>query len=213
MRILGTALLIVFGLAVPALEARAGGWDSPACKADFERLCPGVEPGEGRLFQCISQHLDELSPQCRAAAHEGHRDLHGGDARPVGGSCRDDAMKLCAEVPHGSGGLFGCLQQKYQLLSPDCQVLVQAMGMRIQKVQADCKDEIAKYCAAGTEAVTKCLGDRLSDLSEGCRASLTSGFGRPRPSGTMPAGHPSVGMPAGHPSVATPPAATPERTE
>jgi hypothetical protein len=36
-----------------------------ACKADFEKLCPGVQPGGGRPFQCLSKQLDSLSPECK----------------------------------------------------------------------------------------------------------------------------------------------------
>lgn len=36
-----------------------------ACKADFEKLCPGVQPGGGRPFQCLAKQLDALSPECK----------------------------------------------------------------------------------------------------------------------------------------------------
>jgi hypothetical protein len=37
-----------------------------ACQADFEKYCPGVEPGGGRVVECLAQHLDKLTPQCQA---------------------------------------------------------------------------------------------------------------------------------------------------
>lgn len=36
-----------------------------ACLADFEKYCPGVEPGGGRVMACLSKHLDQLTPQCK----------------------------------------------------------------------------------------------------------------------------------------------------
>jgi len=43
-----------------------------ACKADFQKLCPGVKPGDGRPFACLAEHKDKLSPSCAKviAAHK-----------------------------------------------------------------------------------------------------------------------------------------------
>ena len=38
-----------------------------ACQADIQKLCAGVQPGGGRIRECILQHRDELSPPCREA--------------------------------------------------------------------------------------------------------------------------------------------------
>jgi hypothetical protein len=35
------------------------------CKADMEKFCPGVEPGQGRLLKCMKPQLDKLTPACR----------------------------------------------------------------------------------------------------------------------------------------------------
>src|ERR1700722_12217721 len=34
------------------------------CKADFERLCPGVQPGGGRIIGCLKAHKEEVSIGC-----------------------------------------------------------------------------------------------------------------------------------------------------
>jgi hypothetical protein len=34
------------------------------CKPDAERLCPGVEPGGGRLIGCLKAHKMEISVGC-----------------------------------------------------------------------------------------------------------------------------------------------------
>lgn len=38
-----------------------------ACLADYQRLCASVAPGGGRIKQCMLDHADELSNECRSA--------------------------------------------------------------------------------------------------------------------------------------------------
>jgi hypothetical protein len=37
------------------------------CKADYERLCPGVQPGGGRILGCLKAHKEEISIGCGKA--------------------------------------------------------------------------------------------------------------------------------------------------
>ena len=37
------------------------------CKADFERLCPGVQPGGGRIIACLKEHKMDISVGCGKA--------------------------------------------------------------------------------------------------------------------------------------------------
>jgi hypothetical protein len=36
-----------------------------ACKADYEKFCSGVMPGGGRLIQCLTKHMKDLTPECQ----------------------------------------------------------------------------------------------------------------------------------------------------
>ena len=38
-----------------------------ACSGDVEKLCKGVEPGEGRIPKCLWQNREKLSPECKAS--------------------------------------------------------------------------------------------------------------------------------------------------
>lgn len=38
-----------------------------ACSADFQSLCPGVQPGGGRIVACLQQNAAKLSPDCQKA--------------------------------------------------------------------------------------------------------------------------------------------------
>jgi hypothetical protein len=42
-------------------EARA------ACDADIQKLCPGVQPGGGRILTCLKQHKEAVSDGCKQA--------------------------------------------------------------------------------------------------------------------------------------------------
>lgn len=47
-----------------------------ACRADAQRLCHGVQPGDGRIGQCLRARINEVSPGCleavRASRQGGH---------------------------------------------------------------------------------------------------------------------------------------------
>jgi hypothetical protein len=36
-----------------------------ACGADVRTLCAGVDPGGGRILQCLVSNASSLSPDCR----------------------------------------------------------------------------------------------------------------------------------------------------
>ncbi|MCO6185093.1 cysteine rich repeat-containing protein [Rhizobium sp. L1K21] len=39
-----------------------------ACKADIDKFCSGIEPGEGRLAMCLGEHKADVSQTCIQAA-------------------------------------------------------------------------------------------------------------------------------------------------
>ena len=34
------------------------------CRADYDRLCSGVQPGGGRILACLQNHANQLSTAC-----------------------------------------------------------------------------------------------------------------------------------------------------
>lgn len=42
-----------------------------ACGSDVKALCSSVQPGGGRIRDCMKQHRSQLSPACKAAAMAG----------------------------------------------------------------------------------------------------------------------------------------------
>ena len=54
----------------PARAADAPAATGPvaeACKKDVETLCPGMQPGEGRIAACMKENRRKLSDGCKAA--------------------------------------------------------------------------------------------------------------------------------------------------
>ncbi len=43
-----------------------------ACLDEVQRLCPTVQPGEGRILQCLQNHAQGLSDRCHESLPKGH---------------------------------------------------------------------------------------------------------------------------------------------
>lgn len=54
------------GQVSPQMKAQAMSL-AMTCRADFEKLCPNVQPGGGRALACLQQHQSQLSDGCRKA--------------------------------------------------------------------------------------------------------------------------------------------------
>ena len=59
--------LLAFGLLSAPASALAQTDAMALCKSDVARLCPGVEPGGGRIVQCLKAHKMEMSVGCAEA--------------------------------------------------------------------------------------------------------------------------------------------------
>ena len=97
-----------------------------ACRAELERYCPNIEPGP-RLGECMEQHQNELSSDCKKA----HEQIKA--SGPMGGgagySCRADIQKYCTNMEPGPG-LGECLEQHLNDLSSECKATHQQMKRR-----------------------------------------------------------------------------------
>lgn len=73
--LLGT--LALFGLlatstvfAADAPAQKPGAALAEACAQDVKTLCPGTEPGDGRIAACLKEHRSKVSSGCKAAIRE-----------------------------------------------------------------------------------------------------------------------------------------------
>jgi hypothetical protein len=60
---LSLAALMPAGSSALAQQAQAMKY----CKADVARLCPGMQPGGGRIIGCLKAHKEEVSIGCGKA--------------------------------------------------------------------------------------------------------------------------------------------------
>lgn len=67
------ALVLLVSAALPAFAQQSSETDKEVemlrqyCKPDIERLCANVEPGGGRLKECLKAHQNEMTVGCAKA--------------------------------------------------------------------------------------------------------------------------------------------------
>ncbi len=89
-----------------------------ACREDVDRHCRAVEPGGGRVLNCLAQQQLELAPACEdqvgrvTAAREQIRTLRS--------ACAADLAAVCPGTPPQAGAVLECLRAHEGALSPGC---------------------------------------------------------------------------------------------
>ena len=98
-----------------------------ACAADIAKFCASVERGQGRYRECLTQHLEELSPACKEHV-QGRAGAGGrGAARSRWqASCGTEIDKFCKDVQSGQGRVRQCLLEHESELGESCKAAVQA---------------------------------------------------------------------------------------
>ncbi len=110
MQSLATTILAI-GLAMSG-SAYAGG---PSCKADVQKYCASVQPGGGRIAQCLKQNEAQLSASCKERIA-----LVQAQLKEIKEACADDLQQFCAGVKPGGGKIAQCLKAHKDKLSAEC---------------------------------------------------------------------------------------------
>jgi Cysteine rich repeat len=119
-------LAVVCGIFCLALSSVTLAQEARPCAEDAAKLCKGVQPGAGRIAQCMKEHANELSPACK----ENMREMRE-RARNFAKACRQDIRQSCGNVQRGGGRIVQCLRQHEDALSPKCREhMPQARGNR-----------------------------------------------------------------------------------
>ena len=102
------------------------------CKAEIQKYCGDVKPGEGRVLACLFAHNDKLSGRCEYALYDAATQLE----RAVSAlsyavhECSSDLEKYCADVPAGRGRLLECLQKNDAKVSSRCKQARKDVGLK-----------------------------------------------------------------------------------
>ena len=110
------AIVLIASSQIPSAQA------ANPCKADREKFCPGMKPGDGKYGPCMKQHEAELSPECtdfRKNGREARKAFHM--------NCKADSEKLCAGTAAGGGALVKCLRSHESELGQSCAGALKAL--------------------------------------------------------------------------------------
>lgn len=97
------------------------------CKADAEKFCKDVQPGEGRIVKCLKEHESELSAECKAKKEEVKEEIKG-KVEEVKEACAEDAKKFCADEKPGKGRIIKCLKKNEASVSEACKETLPGKG-------------------------------------------------------------------------------------
>jgi hypothetical protein len=94
-------------------------WRVGHCVADLGKLCPGVEPGDNRLRECMREHIRDVSYPCLVALAK-----FAEVRRTLNGECTAHLQQQCGNVERGGGQFGACVRFAVVSLSDNCKGVV-----------------------------------------------------------------------------------------
>ena len=83
-----------------------------ACLSDAKTLCAGIQPGGGKIRDCLKLHVKDLSEGCQAVV------LKAVNAK----ACAADVKQFCADIKPGEGRVEACMKAHFADASDACKV-------------------------------------------------------------------------------------------
>ena len=75
-------------------------------------MCTGIQPGDGRISACVTEHFTQLSAACQNALISGVT---------ITKACRADYQLKCASIAPGGGRSQACMKDHFAELEERCQ--------------------------------------------------------------------------------------------
>jgi hypothetical protein len=170
----GLTAAALFAPGAVAAEQRPG---RDVCRADVERLCKDVQPGGGRVAQCLKDNEASVSPACKERMAKVSERM-----QAFNQACKGDVEQYCKNVQPGQGRMMRCLHDNQAKLSASCKEQLaqideqrRQMHERMHGVAEACKGDAQQYCKdvhPGGGRVARCLKDNEAKLSSACKAAL-----------------------------------------
>jgi hypothetical protein len=128
--ILGAVLLV--GNSVGAQQGGLVDTVTTGCKAEIEKYCKNVTPGEYRVLACLYAYEDKLSGRCDYALFDAAAQLERAVAALsyAYNECSADLNKYCKNVAEGEGRLLQCLQKNDDKVSKRCKQARKDVNMK-----------------------------------------------------------------------------------
>ena len=111
-RLIGITSSLFLGIALLLPPSMASAELAGACLKDAKAMCPGVEPGGGKIRECLKANLKGLSDECKDVLVKAVNVK----------ACADDVKQHCAGMEAGDGKIEACMKAKVADLSDACKV-------------------------------------------------------------------------------------------
>ncbi len=130
-----SGLVLSFVLTAPSFAIdQAGRGAGAACREDMTKFCKDIQPGEGRMLECMKKHEGELSAECKSmmASKKEHmkRRMHSAHE-----ACQADVEKFCKDVAPGKGRIMECLKSHESELSAACKEAHSKMQSKMERMK------------------------------------------------------------------------------
>ena len=124
-------ILVFSGVAVSAEKGIIETF-TEGCKADIEKYCKDVKPGDGRVLACLYANSEKISPRCEYAMYDSASQLERAltALTYVANECRDDLKANCQNIEPGEGRLLTCLEKNDAKVSSRCKQALKDVGLK-----------------------------------------------------------------------------------
>ena len=103
---------LMLGIAMLLPCSMASAEVTGACASDVKSLCAGVQPGGGKIRECLKTNLKGLSEGCQTVV------LKVVNAK----ACAADVKQFCADTKPGEGRIEACMKAHVADVSDACKV-------------------------------------------------------------------------------------------